>query len=483
MRQSPISSRKRSTTTVRSDGTTPVARSCSRRNSIRFHAARSSSPCDRRLVLREQLARELADRSAELVRPPDALALPERHHARHARRRRDEHAIARDLVDAPRRSAEHDHLAGARLVHHLLVQLADAAAAVGDEDAEEPAVGDRPRVRHRETTRALPAADDAAGAVPDDARAQLGELVRRVAAREHVEHVLELRARKVCERICAAHERVQLGHLDLLVRADGDDLLREHVQRIARNLRLLDRARVHPLRDHGRLEQVGAELREDAPLRDRVERVARAPDPLQAARDRLRRLHLDDEIDGAHVDAELERRRRDEARDAPRLQSPPRSITLLARERAVVRARDLFFRELVQPQREPLGEPPVVHEHDRRTVRADELEHRRVDRRPDRALLRRLAHVLERDDDLEVELLRDAGVDELDRARRRRRSGRSPRAAAASPTSRRAGSRRSAARAARARARGARRASSPRPRAPRRRSPSRRCAAARAPAT
>ena len=41
-RQSPISSRKRSITIVRSLGTTRVASSCSRRNSSRFEAARGS---------------------------------------------------------------------------------------------------------------------------------------------------------------------------------------------------------------------------------------------------------------------------------------------------------------------------------------------------------------------------------------------------------------------------------------------------------
>ena len=44
-RQSPISSRKRSTTTVRSDGIAPVAACCSSRNVSRFWAARSSSLC------------------------------------------------------------------------------------------------------------------------------------------------------------------------------------------------------------------------------------------------------------------------------------------------------------------------------------------------------------------------------------------------------------------------------------------------------
>jgi hypothetical protein len=81
----------------------------------------------------------------------------------------------------------------------------------------------------------------------------------------------------------------------------------------------------------------------------------------------------------------------------------------------VVGAGNLFLRQLVQPQREPLGQAAVVDEHDRRPVLADEFEDLGVDRRPDRALLAGLAHVLERNDDLQVELLRAPSVDELDR--------------------------------------------------------------------
>ena len=296
------------------------------------------------LAERNELARCLADRLAELVRPADALALPERDRARHARRRRDEHAVARDLFDPPRRGAEQERLAGTRLVDHLLVELADTAAAVDEIHAEETAIRNRAGVRHREPPGAGATADDAGGAIPDDARPELGELVGRVTAGKHVEHVLELCPREVGEWVRAAHELVQVVDGDLLVRRDRDDLLREHVERIARDDGLFDPAFEHALHDHRGLEQVGAELREDASLRHRVELVPRATDALQAARDRLRRLDLDDEVDGTHVDAELERRRRDEARDLPRLQQLLDLDALLARERAVVGARDSLSR-------------------------------------------------------------------------------------------------------------------------------------------
>ena len=123
--------------------------------------------------------------------------------------------------------------------------------------------------------------------------------------------------------------------------------------------------------------------------------MAGAADALQPARDGLRRLDLHDEVDRAHVDAELERRRRDEARDLALLQQLLDLDALLARYRAVVGAGDLFLGQVVEPEGEPLGEAAVVDEDDRRAVRADELEDLGVDRGPDRLLLLGLAHVVD----------------------------------------------------------------------------------------
>ncbi len=251
-------------------------------------------------------------------------------------------------------------------------------------DAEEPAVGDRPGIRNSEAGGPATPPDDTGRPVPDDPRPQLGELVGGVPAREHVEHVLELDAGKVGKRVGAVHELQQLVHLDLLLRRDRDDLLAEDVQRIARDLRLLDRALLHPADDDCRFEQVGAELREDTALGDGGEVVAGAADPLETARDGLRRLDLDDEVDGAHVDPKLERRRCDEARDLPALQQLLDLEPLLAGKGAVVSPRDLFLGQFVESQRQPLGQPAVVDEDDGRAVSLDELEEARIDRRPDR---------------------------------------------------------------------------------------------------
>ena len=244
-RQSPISSRNRSTTIVRSEGTAPVASCCSRRNVSRFARGALVEVVLARAAASAPSRRCSADSSREAapIFWPSSYGRPTPSPFQNGTapgtpgRRRDEHAVARDLLDPPRRGAEQERLARARLVDHLLVELADAAAAVDEEDAEQAAVGDRAGVRDREPARAVAGADRAAGAVPDDARAQLGELVGRVAAGEHVEHVLELRAREVAERIRARDERVQVVDADLLVGRDRDDLLREHVERVARDRR------------------------------------------------------------------------------------------------------------------------------------------------------------------------------------------------------------------------------------------------------
>ena len=125
---------------------------------------------------RPQLAHEGADRAAELQRPAGAIAVPERHLAGLAGRGRDDHALVGDVVDAPGRRAQQERLAGARLVDHLLVELADPRA-VGQEDAEQAAVGDGAGVGHGQALRAGAPAHCAFEAVPHDARPQLTELL------------------------------------------------------------------------------------------------------------------------------------------------------------------------------------------------------------------------------------------------------------------------------------------------------------------
>ena len=150
-------------------------------------------------------------------------------------------------------------------------------------DPVEAAVRDRAGVGDRELAGALAAPHGASRPVPDQPRAQLGELLRRVAAVEHVEHVLELLARELGEGLRRGDQALDLIHLPLGIGDHRDEVLGEHVEGVARDHRLLDLALAHSLRDHGALEQVGAELGKIRPFDVLAELVAGAADPLQAA--------------------------------------------------------------------------------------------------------------------------------------------------------------------------------------------------------
>src|SRR5258708_8429236 len=82
----------------------------------------------RLVVQTTQLADHLAERRAELDWAARSVRLPEGDLARLTRRGGDHYLGLSDLDDPPRGSAKHERLADARLVHHLLVELADPPA-------------------------------------------------------------------------------------------------------------------------------------------------------------------------------------------------------------------------------------------------------------------------------------------------------------------------------------------------------------------
>ena len=125
-------------------------------------------------------------------------------------------------------------------------------------------------------------------AVPHESRPQLGEPVARVTAGKQVEHPEEDVARELGEVGRAAHRGVEIVETPFVDRAHRHELLGQHVERVARHARFLDGAGEHALGHHARLEQVAPELREDLAAARFADLVARAPDALQAARDRPR---------------------------------------------------------------------------------------------------------------------------------------------------------------------------------------------------
>src|SRR5256712_344652 len=198
-----------------------------------------------------QLARQASDVHPELQGAAGSIAVPEGHLPRFAGRGSDDHLVLGDLLDPPAGSAEDEHVALSRLEDHLFIQLAHAPllAASGlsglQEHAIEAAIRNGSGVRDRHARRPLASAQRARDPVPGEARTQLGELVRRIPAREHVEHALERAAGEIREGCGAPHQRVHLVHLVHAVRRVRDDLLGEHVERVAGIERLLHLACGH----------------------------------------------------------------------------------------------------------------------------------------------------------------------------------------------------------------------------------------------
>ncbi len=249
------------------------------------------------------------------------------------------------------------------------------------------------------------------------------------------------------EGVGAGHH---LGHLvDACSVLDGDhghDLLGQHVERVAGDPGLLDEAR-RPCAGRRRRPSTRSprNLGKMRPLRRLADLVAGPADALQAAGHRRRRLHLHDEVDGAHVDAQLQAGGGDQRRQLARLEGVLDLQALLAGDRAVVGPHQLLAGQLVEPGGQPLGQPAGVDEDQRRRVAADQVEQHRVDGRPDRRAHlgvagrrpdQQLARRRRRSalpsspmsstghDDLELERLAHAGVDDGDRAGLARRTGR-----------------------------------------------------------
>ena len=103
--------------------------------------------------------------------------------------------------------------------------------------------------------------------------------------------------------------RVEHRARELLALFDLEEWRDELVESYSHGMRqklIISSAFVHRPRDGRACHQVAAELGKDDPCADRSCLVACATDPLESAGHRRRCLYLHHQIDGAHVDPELE---------------------------------------------------------------------------------------------------------------------------------------------------------------------------------
>ena len=129
----------------------------------------------------------------------------------------------------------------------------------------------------------------------------------------------------------------RLGH-------DGDDLLRQHVQRVTQKAGGFHQVFVHGARDRGARYEVGAILGKNHSFTGCAHVVPGPADALHGTGYRRGSFNLDHQVDCAHVDAQFERRGRHQRAQTPGLQLLFDLRALRGGEGAVVSAGQLLSR-------------------------------------------------------------------------------------------------------------------------------------------
>ena len=160
-----------------------------------------------------------------------------------------------------------------------------------------------------------------------------------------------------------------------LLRGDfGDDLLRQHVERLLGDRQPIELAAANAVEQRPAFDELVARQREQPALGGALDRMARAPDALQKRRDRTRRTKLADQVDLADIDAQFERGGRHQRLELSSLEALLGVEPLLLGEAAVMRGHLLLAEPLGQLAGHPLGHPPRVGENQGRAMRLDQLE-------------------------------------------------------------------------------------------------------------
>jgi hypothetical protein len=176
---------------------------------------------------------------------------------------------------------------------------------------------------------------------------------------------------QVAERIGPPYQPFHSRYLARPVAAEGCHLLRQHVEAVARRPDGLDLARAHALGDDRALEQVAAVLGDADPAADLAHLVFRATHPLQPPRYGAGGFHLDDQVQAAYVNTELERAGGDDAPGLALLEGVFDLGAPFVGDAAVVGANQLLSGQLVHLLDQPLAEPSGVDEPECAAVGAD----------------------------------------------------------------------------------------------------------------
>ena len=279
----------------------------------------------------------------KLVGPRRSFAAPERNRWRCAVGIFHHHAsrVRRDAANAPRRVAEQHDVAGIALDREVLVNGADDDFFRLRDDGKHRRIGDGAAAGDGGQTRSATRAQTTVDHVAEEIRS-IAAALRSDSLREHLQNAVVLLALQVAIGIGAAHAVEERVFVPILAGAHGNDLLRQDVERRVGNVQDIEIALANGANGGGAFQQVVARGGEEAAFGDGSTPVTGAAHALQCDSDGARRVDLADKVDGANVDAKLERCGRDQQANLAVLQLALGVEAQLAREAAVMGG-DLVF--------------------------------------------------------------------------------------------------------------------------------------------
>ena len=337
------------------------------------HRSRQARPARR-------IGQDRAHARRELRGQGQAPAGIDRHLRLVARRQRHIGRVVAHALEAQELAREHERVAEREALHEILLDLAELAPAL-QHHLQHRLLDDRADIepvlpRHQR-------ADDMPRVVrgAEQATEALVALERIAAGRDEGEHVVE----------AAAIERgVWRGLGDLgeqgvsrerCVAGAAQHVLCQHIEPAFVRARRIEFARIDGVERGAALQHLEAIGRHQQGTARHVEAMIGAPDPLQQPRRALGRPDLHDQIDVAPVDAEIERRRRDDRAQPAGRHRGLDLAALLDREAAVMeRDRQLLLVEAPQRVEAQFGLRTRVDEQDRApglAQRVVDIGHRR----------------------------------------------------------------------------------------------------------
>jgi len=156
-------------------------------------------------------------------------------------------------------------------------------------------------------------------------------------------------------------------------RAASYDLLRQHIERSLGKNQAVEFAQANRPHQHGAFRQIVARGDKESSFGDGAAPVARPPHPLQSNRNRTRRTDVAHQVHRSDVNAKFQRSGRHQNFYLTFFQLSLRFQAQLARQTPVMRRHVFLAQPLAQLMSNALGEPPRIHEHERRAVRIHQL--------------------------------------------------------------------------------------------------------------